>query len=1072
MAIFAENSALHPAPWNPAMPLVAPADTADPGHLRESIRTLSHADEADCATQLAVSAESCLDQGTRQRVLEQAGALVERCREAQDQAGTLDAFLHEFGLSNREGVALMCLAEALLRIPDEATADKLIAEKIRSGDWDAHKGKSSSRFVNASVWGLMLTGRLVTLDPEVLEDTSAWMRHLVSRVGEPVVRTAVLQAMRIMGGQYVLGRTIEEAKRRGESSNETGTRFSFDMLGEGARTQADAERYCHSYHEAITAIGQASQHHEPILGDGISVKLSALHPRYEYAQRELVLSELGDRLKKLALEAKKYQMGFSIDAEEAGRLELSLDLFELLARDSELTGWNGLGFVLQAYQKRAPAVADWLIALARDTGRQFMVRLVKGAYWDTEIKHAQEQGLRDYPVFTRKANTDLCYEVCATRLLAAPDSVYSQFATHNAYTARMVLELAGSNKFEFQRLHGMGHLLYAELAKIDRSEPLSLRVYAPVGSHRDLLPYLVRRLLENGANTSFVNRFLDARVPVGELLQDALKLVKSQANARHPEIPPPPEMYRYSGEARKNAAGLDLANPGEVAALLAARRSAAEASYLSGPIVNGELRDGPRCAVVNPSNGLHQVGEVIEASAADIDAALESAASAQADWDRRGGEQRAEILERAAVLLESRCAALTGLITVEAGRTVADALSEVREAVDFCRYYALQAREKFAKPSRLPGPTGEINELSLHGRGVFLCISPWNFPLAIFMGQAVAALAAGNSVIAKPAEQTPLVAAYAVRLLHDAGVPCEVLHLLPGDGARVGAALVGNAAISGVAFTGSTETARSINCQLAERDGPIVPLIAETGGQNVMLVDSTALPEQVVDDVITSAFQSAGQRCSALRVLYLQKDIADDVLKMLQGAMASLVMGDPLELATDIGPVIDQAALTVLENHATTMTRTARLIAQCDLPGNLAGGNFFAPRVYEIDTIGELQREVFGPLLHVVRYDANNLDCVLDEINATGYGLTLGVHSRIDGFAREVFERTHVGNTYINRNMIGAVVGVNPFGGQGLSGTGPKAGGPNYLPRFAHERTRTDNVVAKGGNTELFALRQ
>jgi len=1054
------------------MPIVAAADHTDPSQLRDSIRTLSHADEVDCAARLAESAESRLDSSARQRLLGDARALVERCRDARDQAGTLDAFLQEFGLSNREGVALMCLAEALLRIPDEATADRMIAEKIRSGDWGAHKGKSSSRFVNASVWGLMLTGRLVTLEPEVLEDTGAWLRRLVSRVGEPVVRTAVLQAMRIMGGQYVLGRTIEEAKRRGASANDPGTRFSFDMLGEGARTQADAERYFQSYLEAIIAIGETCEQRDPILGDGISVKLSALHPRYEYAQRGRVLSELGGRLKKLALAASNHQMGFSIDAEEAARLELSLDLFESLARDPELAAWDGLGFVLQAYQKRAPAVADWLIALARDTGRRFMVRLVKGAYWDTEIKHAQEHGLRDYPVFTRKANTDLCFEVCAARLLAAPDAVFCQFATHNAYTAHVVVELAGSNKFEFQRLHGMGHLLYTELAKIDRCEALSLRVYAPVGSHRDLLPYLVRRLLENGANTSFVNRFLDARIPVSELLQDSLHLVKSQANARHPEIPPPPEVYRYSGEARTNAAGLDLDNPLDVEPLLAARRTAAAVSYLAGPIVNGKLRDGARSAVVNPSDGLHQVGEVIEASAADIDAALESAASAQVQWDRRGGEQRAEILEHAAALLEARCAALTGLITVEAGRTVADALSEVREAVDFCRYYALQARAKFSKPTRLPGPTGEINELSLHGRGVFACISPWNFPLAIFMGQAVAALAAGNSVVAKPAEQTPLVAAKAVRLLHDAGVPCEVLHLLPGDGARVGGALVSNRAISGVAFTGSTETARAINRLLAERDGPIVPLIAETGGQNVMLVDSTALPEQVVDDVITSAFQSAGQRCSALRVLYLQDEIAEDVLNMLQGAMACLVIGDPLELATDIGPVIDGAALTVLESHTETMTRTAKLIVQCDLPDNLAGGNFFAPRVFEIDSINQLQREVFGPLLHVVRYNASNLDSVLDEINATGYGLTLGVHSRIDGFAREIFEKTRIGNTYINRNMIGAVVGVNPFGGQGLSGTGPKAGGPNYLPRFAFERTRTDNVVAKGGNTELFALRQ
>ena len=1071
--------------------------------LRNAIRACSHTDEPRCVRELLDRSHRNIGYSDRETAVDRARDLVRRCRAAGHRAGTLDAFLQEFGLSNREGVALMCLAEALLRIPDDATADALIAEKIRAGDWDSHLGKSASPFVNASVWGLMLTGRLVTLESDALNDTVDWVRRLVGRLGEPVVRRAVLQAMRILGRQYVLGRTIGEAMRRGRALEEPGTRFSFDMLGEGARTFTDAARYLKAYSHAIEAIGNAQSGEDPIANDGISVKLSALHPRFEYAQRQRLETELLPLTRDLAVQARQHRLGFSIDAEEAARLEPTLNLFESLARDPALAGWDGLGFVLQAYQKRALPVADWLIALARATGRRLMVRLVKGAYWDTEIKHSQEQGLADYPVFTRKAHTDLCYEVCAARLLGAPDAVFPQFASHNAQTVSLVMELArsaasGSNtttprsaatrggpeqrpgtprgnsgpendRFEFQRLHGMGQLLYAEL---NRDAMLPLRVYAPVGSHRDLLPYLVRRLLENGANSSFVNRFLDAQAPVEDLIQDTIAAVHLRDDLRHPDIPPPPDLYRNAGEERANAGGIDLDDPHELERLQVSARDAAGRHYRAGPIVNGFLCTGDEIPVPSPCNRENTAGTVIEATRGDIDTALDSAAATQPHWDARGGNHRAEILERAANLLEADRERFIGLIGAEAGRTLQDSLAEVREAVDFCRYYAMQARRRFTAPTHLPGPTGERNELSLHGRGVFACISPWNFPLAIFMGQVSAALAAGNGVAAKPAEQTPLVAAEAVRLLHQAGVPESVLHLLPGDGARVGGPLIGDPRIAGVAFTGSMETAALINRQLAGGDGPIVPLIAETGGQNVMLVDSTALPEQVIDDVIVSAFQSAGQRCSALRVLYLQEEIADVVIAMLTRAMRTLTIGDPLDPATDVGPVIDDEARGMLRAHVATLRESARVIAECKLTEPCRAGSFFPPTVIEIDSIGRLEGEVFGPVLHVVRFAARDLDKVLEEIEATGFGLTLGIHSRIDGFARDVFEKTRSGNVYVNRNMIGAVVGVHPFGGRGLSGTGPKAGGPHYLLRFATERTRSENITAKGGNTELFGLRQ
>ncbi len=1006
-------------------------------NLRNNIRSLTHGDESRCVEQLLL--DSNISVTARDRILGRSRSLVQRCRKDKQGKGTMDAFLQEFGLSNKEGVALMCLAEALLRVPDGITADRLIAEKIQSGDWGRHRGQSDSLFVNASTWGLMLTGKVINLEPEMTEHTTGWMSRLVTKMGEPLVRASVLQAMRIMGGQYVLGRTIEEGLKRGIKDNPKGTQFSFDMLGEAARTQADAERYYQAYSEAIDAIGKSNRGSDVYTANGISVKLSALHARYQYAQHERVMSELYPRIKALCLSAKTYNLGLSIDAEESERLDISLDIFEALARDPELAGWQGLGFVLQAYQKRAPAVAQWLIALGRATERRLMVRLVKGAYWDAEIKHAQEQGFVDYPVYTRKVNTDLCYQVCAERLLEADDAIYPQFATHNAYTACLVMELAQGRAFEFQRLHGMGHLLYQQLQKDYPNQQLPLRVYAPIGEHKDLLPYLVRRLLENGANSSFVNRFLDQQSPVDELMVDVVQKVSNTNVKRHSKIPLPIDLYRSAGELRNNAKGVDLDNPLAVQPLLDSIGKGFDTLLLAAPIISGKKRSAELGSVLSPADNRKIVGSVSRVSDKDISDALDLATDAQPKWDRLGGHARAVVLEGVANALEARSEEAMRIIVAEAGRTVPDALSEVREAVDFCRYYALQARQNFNEQS------------CLDGCGVFLCISPWNFPLAIFVGQVAAALAAGNGVLAKPAEPTPLIATYAVTLFHDAGVPVDVLHLLPGSGSQIGKQVLSDPRLSGVAFTGSTETAWRIYRQLLARPGKPVPLIAETGGQNAMIVDSTALPEQVVDDVIASAFLSAGQRCSALRVLYLQEDIADTVLDMLKGAMAALRMGDPAQLATDVGPVIDVAAQQVLQQHIEHMHRTATFVAQVDdSSSDLAHGTFVAPHVFEIDSMADLSREVFGPVLHVIRYSVSKLDDVLTQIDESGYGLTLGIHSRIEAVGDYIFRNTRVGNTYINRDLVGAVVGVNPFGGHGLSGTGPKAGGPNYLLRFAN----------------------
>ena len=1015
--------------------------TMNQAEIRHKIRHNTHQDEHQSVTQLLHC--NPLSSKARQQILSDARQLVLNCRGDKNSSGTLDAFLLEFGLSNAEGVALMCLAEALLRVPDALTADRLIAEKIQAGNWGNHRGKSGSLFVNASTWGLMLTGHLVSLDDEITQHPDSWLKRLTANMGEPVIRAAVMQAMKIMGGQYVLGRSISEGLKRGGKQNDNSTRFSFDMLGEGARTDQDALQYLKAYADAIDEIGKAADSSESVYtANGISVKLSALHPRYYFAQQQLVLDELLPRIKQLCLQAKQYNIGLSIDAEEAYRLDISLDVFEALAKDSDLAGWQGLGFVLQAYQKRAPDTAKWLIGLAKQTNRRLMVRLVKGAYWDAEIKHAQELGLESYPVFTRKANTDLCYQQCAGILLDAQQQIFPQFATHNAYTATMILALAGDREFEFQRLHGMGHILYAQLKsqtiKANPEKSLAVRVYAPIGNHKDLLPYLVRRLLENGANSSFVNRFLDHQTPVEELLDDTRDQVTESFPYQHRQIAIPAQLFEVAGEQRANAKGIDLDSPLETEAMLKTIANTSSSLLLSHSIIDGLQVQGELQPSYNPADNSQLIGHFSKAGNVDIQRALASASEAQKPWNALGAEARADTLDKAANLLERDCAVLMAVVSVEAGRTLDDGVSEVREAIDFCRYYALQARLVNSESPE-----------TYKGQGVFLCISPWNFPLAIFVGQIAAALAAGNTVIAKPAAQTPAIAAAAIRLFHAAGVPGAALQLVLGSGSQIGKLLIPDSRVAGIAFTGSTDTAQTINRQLANRPGTPIPFIAETGGQNCMIVDSTALPEQVVDDVITSAFLSAGQRCSALRVLFIQSDIADNTLHMLAGAMESIQAGDPRLLSSDLGPVIDRGAQQELQAHIDRMNKEAKFVARVELPEHCEQGSFVAPHVFELDSLDQLTEEVFGPILHVIRYTSDQLPNVIQQINNTGYGLTLGVHSRIEAFAETVFRNTIAGNTYINRNMVGAVVGVNPFGGRGLSGTGPKAGGPNYLLRFS-----------------------
>jgi RHH-type proline utilization regulon transcriptional repressor/proline dehydrogenase/delta 1-pyrroline-5-carboxylate dehydrogenase len=1000
---------------------------------------------------------------------ELARRLVLDLRKQGRRHGGIDAFMHEYALSSEEGVALMCLAEALLRVPDPETADKLIRDKIGGANWERHRSKSESMFVNASTWALMLTGRIVQLDVAEEWDFEGILKRLVARSGEPVIRQAVTYAMRILGRQFVLGRTIEEALKEAHTHVKEGHRYSFDMLGEAAYTKRDAERYAAAYANAIGTLSAAfAPSGVPIFErPSISVKLSALHPRYEWLQRGRVMRELLPVLVKLASRACAGGIGFTIDAEEADRLDLMLDVFEALSLSDELKGWNGLGLAVQGYQKRVIPVLDWLVALSRRQQRRIPVRLVKGAYWDTEIKRGQEAGLSDYPVFTRKSGTDVSYLAAARIMLTSGDAIYPQFATHNAHTIAAIDAMATTTAvpeagIEFQRLHGMGEDLHA-LYRSARPGRAGTRIYAPVGSHEDLLAYLVRRLLENGANTSFVNRIANEGSPVEEIIADPVAQL-GVAPYRNMRIPRPRDLF----PDRRNSAGFLWSDPAVSEPLLADMIASMPTAQSAAPIISGEPRKGDARTILNPANR-DGVGTVIEAGQADAQDALAIAHGAQPGWDDLGGAERAAILERAADLFERDRAHLMAIVVREAARTLPNALSELREAVDFLRYYAQRAREQFEGAIRLPGPTGEDNELTLHGKGAFACISPWNFPLSIFTGQVAGALASGNAVLAKPAEQTPLIAAAATRLLHEAGVPADVLHLLPGDGPKIGAALFGDPRLAGVAFTGSTEAATAINRALAARFGPIATLVAETGGQNAMIVDSTALPEQVARDALSSAFDSAGQRCSALRVAFIQDDVADRMLDIILGAMDELSIGDPMELSTDIGPVIDEEARETLRQHAQRMRREGKLLRALAVPERYGSGVFFAPHAFEIDSLARLPREVFGPILHVIRFEGDRLDKVCDAINATGYGLTLGIHSRIAETANFVRKRVRVGNVYVNRNQIGAVVGQQPFGGEGLSGTGPKAGGPNYLHRFALERTYTVNTTAAGGNAALLS---
>ncbi len=968
----------------------------------------------------------------RDAVRLEAEALVRAARANARRQGVVESFLQEFSLSTREGLALMCLAEALLRTPDEDTRDRLIAEKIASADWASHAGRSDSMLVNASTWSLMLTGKLIDPDEEVRADLPGFIKRLAGRLGEPVIRRAVGAAVRIMGEQFVLGATIDKAIRRAAADGFT---CSFDMLGEGARTAADAERYEAAYARAIQTVGKQAKGQGPEAGHGVSVKLSALSPRYEARQRERVFAELYPRILRLAVMAADADINLTLDAEEADRLVISLELLEKLAAAPELGAWKGLGLAVQAYQKRGPKTIEAVAAIARSSGRRLMVRLVKGAYWDSEIKRAQMAGLPGYPVYTTKAATDVSYLVCARALVAAAPALYAQFATHNAHTLAAVRQMASqaSLKVEFQRLHGMGEALYG--AAHERYGDFPLRVYAPVGSHEDLLPYLVRRLLENGANTSFVHALLDEKTPVAQVVVDPVAAVEQAGGGPHPRIPLPRDLY---GPARKNSEGLDLSIEAVRDQLSAAAR-ALDLSTLA----------------------------VADVTPAQIDAAFAAARAAQAPWDARGGEGRAKVLRAMGDALEADRERLIAICVREAGKTLADAVAEVREAADFCRYYAHLAERQFATPETMRGPVGETNQLSLHGRGVFVCISPWNFPLAIFTGQVAAALAAGNGVLAKPAEQTPIVAAEAVKLFHAAGVPADLLHLAPGDGARVGQALVSHPGCDGVAFTGGTDTAWAINRTLAARQGPIVPFIAETGGLNAMFVDTTALREQVLDDVMVSGFGSAGQRCSALRMLFVPHETADALIEGLEGAMETLVVGDPADPRTDIGPVIDADAKAALDAHVVKLRKDAKVIARAEAPRD---GLFFAPTLAEIPDAGFLAKEVFGPILHVVRYDPAKLEEAAAPLVAARYGLTLGVHSRIEAFAEDVQRAVPSGNAYVNRSMIGAVVGVQPFGGEGLSGTGPKAGGPHALLRYAVERAVSVNIAAQGGDPALLNL--
>ncbi|MDE1960628.1 MAG: bifunctional proline dehydrogenase/L-glutamate gamma-semialdehyde dehydrogenase PutA, partial [Xanthomonadaceae bacterium] len=984
-------------------------------------------DETEAMADLV--AQAALPASERDRVLARATELVARVRAKAGQQSAVESFMRQYDLSSEEGVLLMCVAEALLRIPDKDTADKLIADKLGEADWEKHLGKSDSVLVNAGTWGLMLTGKFIALGEDTRRNFAGALKRLIGRSGEPVIRLAVRQAMRIMGHQFVMGRSIAEALDRAGAKDNRIYRYSYDMLGEAALTQPDAERYMRAYRDAIVALGARGPFNDVLDAPSISIKLSALHPRYEVSKRARVHAELIPKLLELAQLAKKNGIGLTVDAEEADRLELSLEVITAVHADTSLDGWNGYGLAVQAYLKRAPFVIDWLAEKARKAGRRFCVRLVKGAYWDSEVKRAQEGGHAGYPVYTRKPNTDVSYLACARKLFDYGDAFYPAFATHNAHTIAAIHHMAKGRPFEFQRLHGMGTDLYAEVMGPNNLN-VPCRVYAPVGSHEDLLPYLVRRLLENGANTSFVNRIVDESLPISELVADPVELVRANPSKPHPRIPQPVDLYRsadsspnsapsqnsqsirsapsqnsqsirsapsqnLSSISRKNSMGVNFGNDNELRKL-AEDVAKVAMNWAATPLVPGAKSGEALQDVTNPADRREKIGTKQQADQATIERALANATAAQPAWDALPAASRASILENAADLLEARRAQFVALCVREAGKTLAAAVSEVREAADMCRYYAGVARKLMGKPDALAGPTGESNQLSLHGRGVFVCISPWNFPLAIFTGQVAAALAAGNAVIAKPADQTVLIGHAAVKLLHEAGVPEAVLQFLPGKGSMIGNMLLTKPEVAGVCMTGSTETAWTINRTLAARNAQIASLIAETGGQNALIADSSALPEQLVKDAIASAFDSAGQRCSAARVLFVQDDIADKVIAMLSGAMDELKVGDPALLSTDVGPVIDEPSRKSLADHAARMDTEAKLIKQVPLGPDCANGTFLAPRAYELKSLSQLTHEVFGPILHVIRWKANELDKVIDAINATGFGLTLGIHSRID----------------------------------------------------------------------------
>jgi RHH-type transcriptional regulator, proline utilization regulon repressor / proline dehydrogenase / delta 1-pyrroline-5-carboxylate dehydrogenase len=998
--------------------------------IRQQIRANYLPEEAEALKRLAEATELSTD--GRKAISKRAADLVRAVRSSSDPR-LMEVFLSAYGLSTKEGVALMCLAEALLRVPDAETMDDLIRDKIAPHDWSAHSGGSSSIFVNASTWALMLTGRVLEEGEGGIEGT---LRAMVRRLGEPVIRTAVAAAMREMGEQFVLGRTIEEAVKRGKPFTQKGYLYSYDMLGEAARTEADALRYLRAYADAIASLKRISKGEDIRRNPGISVKLSAIHPRYEVSQKETMLPVMAERLLGLCIAARDARMGLNIDAEEADRLDLSLDVIERVLASPELEGWDGFGVVVQAYGPRAAFTIDWLHALAQKLDRKIMVRLVKGAYWDTEIKRAQAMGLSGYPVFTRKANTDVSYIANARKLLGMTDRIYPQFATHNAHTVAAVLAMAPDRDcFEFQRLHGMGEALHETVRKAEGSR---CRIYAPVGAHSDLLAYLVRRLLENGANSSFVHQITDEDVKAEDIARDPFETIESQGPATNPNIAKPSAIF---GAGRPNSKGWDITDPVTLETIEKARAAFAGQDQWSAKPMTRAAGHGTARKIVNPAKPADVVGTVHEAKASQVPIAVKAAVEAQKAWAAKPVSQRATILRRAADIYEANAVEFFALATREAGKTLADGVAEVREAVDFLRYYAAEA---------------EKAEAGTEARGVIVCISPWNFPLAIFTGQIAAALVTGNAVIAKPAEQTPLIAARAVSMLREAGIPDDVLQLLPGDGPLVGAPLTADPRIAGVCFTGSTEVAKLIEKQLALTAAPDAMLIAETGGLNAMIVDSTALPEQAVRDILASSFQSAGQRCSALRLLYVQKDVEKKMLEMLEGAMGALSVGDPWSISTDVGPVIDEEAKKSIADYSAALEAKGKLIARREAPN---GGRFVAPQVFRVNGIQDMEKEVFGPVLHVATFEAEEIDNVISSINRKGYGLTFGLHTRIEARVQDIVDGVHAGNIYVNRNQIGAVVGSQPFGGEGLSGTGPKAGGPHYLRRFRRSASANTEAV-------------